>query len=193
MQRLRRNLVIGLRAAIQYARHILPILFIVVGLIFITAWISSRYATDSFMRQHRVDDGTRHDYLIVVANGSILLSYAILQPPLVRSVEPGWKHIHWRALPTFTSGRNPTTWGRLGFDAHTTRSKNVVRYFLSLPFWFLCALSFPYPLAHYLLALRRRLRRERHGKCPTCGYDLRASPDTCPECGTPRPSATIPA
>ena len=38
-------------------------------------------------------------------------------------------------------------------------------------------------LAHLLLNLYRRKSRRSSLLCPHCGYDLRASPDICPECG----------
>jgi hypothetical protein len=56
------------------------------------------------------------------------------------------------------------------------------------PYWFLLLLC-SLPAALLLIAASRR--RRRSGLCPTCGYDLRATPGRCPECGTtPEAEAT---
>lgn len=52
-----------------------------------------------------------------------------------------------------------------------------------IPYWFPVVL-FVLPVIPSLLRLVRGWNRRRLGLCPTCGYDLRASKDKCPECGT---------
>jgi hypothetical protein len=54
----------------------------------------------------------------------------------------------------------------------------AVKRYLVVPHWFL-ALAFA-ALPAFRLARRRR---PIPGLCPSCGYDLRATPDRCPECG----------
>jgi hypothetical protein len=57
-----------------------------------------------------------------------------------------------------------------------------------LPWWTLSLLFAIRPAT----VLRHHFTRRRHpvGRCPSCGYDLRATPTRCPECGTVTAPAT---
>ena len=93
----------------------------------------------------------------------------------------------------------PGDWwtGALGFD-YFVREKHYVHgprgnhstYFgfrtLTVPYWFLASVSGALAAAGVFRYLRQRRRRVRiaRGLCRTCGYDIRATLDRCPECGT---------
>jgi len=51
-----------------------------------------------------------------------------------------------------------------------------------VPLWSV-ALAFAVPPAWWLARRRTARRRGQRGLCRRCGYDLRASPGRCPECG----------
>jgi hypothetical protein len=55
-------------------------------------------------------------------------------------------------------------------------------YYVRIPYWILCLATLPVPLVW--LIRRLRVRRYAAGHCQVCGYDLRASNERCPECGT---------
>ena len=71
--------------------------------------------------------------------------------------------------------------GGAGYDARgavfVNTSANVYRF----PIWLLSPSICP-PLLWLALFYRSR-KRPAPGLCPACGYDLRATPDRCPECG----------
>ena len=64
-------------------------------------------------------------------------------------------------------------------------SRNSTFHTVMLPHWFvlLLLLAFTWPAARRLVRQRIQSRRLHHGLCGHCGYDCRATPNRCPECG----------
>ena len=84
------------------------------------------------------------------------------------------------------NARHPATLRNLGFAAeHVVHPHNTDDRVLIVPMWLPVAVL---ALAAVLSrrAAHRALQADRRasGLCPTCGYDLRATADRCPECGT---------
>ena len=97
-----------------------------------------------------------------------------------RSRSMGWAY---RSAPA-ASGPDPapkSPWNRLGFyrEWDDTGPLRTSYRDTTVPLWLPAALFAAAPA----LSLYRRLRRHPPGHCPRRGYDLRATPDHCPECG----------
>lgn len=176
--------------------------FIVAALIFamtILSWCAS------YARPHGLGVHGFRRYAIVAGNGFLQFQYSTKSDIISEGwnawsvVEVGFqsreeplRFVNERRLPglSFSHGRlfqqaellmggeapEPST-GRV-----TPFGERTVAY--AVPHW-LVALVLAIPVAWLFNAWRRRVRAERmaSGQCVACGYDLRATPDRCPECG----------
>jgi hypothetical protein len=112
---------------------------------------------------------------------------------------PRWSLDGWRRTsptypqPAFHAGAGkPTPMFAFRWGAAGNRRGGAVRRELIVPYWTPALLLALAPAVRLTRLLRDR--RARHsaafGRCHECGYDLRATPDRCPECGVATPSVS---
>jgi hypothetical protein len=147
-------------------------------------WVRS-YDVDVFNWFATVPDGTssglhlkRHDY-VFSKNGTLYWSRSWRPPDPTPVTHIGQREIEHMQFPLLSS-RVPLREPSFAWE----RGSDYVS--ITVAYWALALATLPVPAAHLWSARRGRRSRLRRqgGLCTSCGYDLRASPGRCPECGT---------
>ena len=138
-------------------------------------WVRSRFVIDSYLTWYA--DGTER--VLTSARGQVVLRKIWLKYPSAPTAE-------FRSA-RLTEGYTTRT-GFAGFFVEDGKATPAIPntpnrwVIIAIPYWSIALTGAALPA----IVLRRRLgaRRQRSGTCAACGYDLRATPGRCPECGT---------
>jgi hypothetical protein len=133
-------------------------------------WVRSYYVYDRFVLigghvRSREGDWEKDEYIVSSADGYLgfFTQYYLFSLNEARADAPNARKVQHDEFPA--DGR---AW--VGRSDRAVRHRTLV-VLLAVP-----------ALVHFATRVARK-RRSSPGQCATCGYDLRATPDRCPECG----------
>ena len=149
-----------MRRTLRIARLVVGALALAISITTCASWAWS------YRRGHSVTNGTS---ILGGARGGIYIV------PLYGPLSEGW------SVDTFEPSDLPER--ELQMDVNRWLPYRHATFmgtsFAIVPHWVLAVAA-----AGVCIVVRpRRLRGPAPGLCPACGYDLRATPDRCPECG----------
>jgi hypothetical protein len=93
--------------------------------------------------------------------------------------QAGWCWWGFGSMHKSYSQNRKTLWVSLPTNNVIQEKYDIV----AVPDWAIILLALILPARFIWIRLGRRHRRAHPGFCANCGYDLRATPDRCPECG----------
>ena len=185
---------------VKRLRHILfsgcAVLSLLLLLTTVSMWIRSYWYFDEYRAVNR-SNGQLSDLLSLY--GGVQLARA--ENVNNRNGELGWTwdslgstpldSNHWAVVPdarwqALAGPRTEHAFRGIGFRLISGNLANSMPFWsLRIPYGFLVLVSAVFPALFVARWLRfnRRSRSRREGRCASCGYDLRATPLRCPECG----------
>ncbi len=179
---------------VRWALNILAGLCLLLSAAITVLWVRSCWHTDEVRFVHRRPRaGTLYVLYSFRGRAAVVAATAQYRPDTYMSLFyssyearlrmcAGFYGVYWLPQPVGVCAR-------AGFIYEVyERHPNLVETTLAAPYW---ALVFPLALPGVIwfaaLLRSRRRYRTQHGLCVRCSYDLRASTERCPECGTPIP------
>jgi hypothetical protein len=148
-------------------------------------WVRSEWYTFGMKRYEIRGTPSRllTDYW-VVAGGQF--QWSMNDSPTI-SPQPPSVQFSWYRRPISAGGADAVirSVSVLGFSFQSMSTSNRVPSHwraVAFPCWFVAALLGVLPAAFARSRLRER-KQNAVGRCRKCGYDLRATPGRCPECG----------
>lgn len=158
-------------------------------------WLRSFFAQDDVRVGRSSADGTRHHDLHIRSGGLVAAEFGrwtdwgMEDPwPETRRRFAGLRWTH-ESSPPAPQGIGSWIWWDHYVDQPSGGGANEVWRVQVRP-WLLLVPPMILPTL-WLRRFVRRRRMRRSGLCRACGYDLRATTDRCPECGTARAQGTI--
>jgi hypothetical protein len=183
MKRLRRWVLSGLAA-----------LSLLLALATVVTWIRSYFVSDVFEIQHSVASGRtirRSNFRLYLSKNAFQYqSYCYDEvgfPPgaIALSGTPPWTFSHTTDRGVLYFFPPPGSVAGIAFIYSPVFFSQVAQFDARLPYWTLLPVLSFWPAVWLMATLRRRVRSQRlaQGQCLSCGYDLRVTPNRCPECG----------
>lgn len=154
----------------------------------VVLWTRSRTCSDYWRLEKYKLDGAPQWEVGVQASGRVWVGFATFTggyDPALRDLPSRFRFNSYpnNAVPD-TAGTSYSLLTRLGFGYEDDMGAGRADSFVGLPYWFVSASAFLLPVLWLSRRVRRHRRLARQGHCPTCGYDIRATPHRCPECGS---------
>jgi len=171
-----------MRRTVRHLFTMLSVLSLLLCVATWVLWVRSYWRIDGISNERNDDRGGK-EIAVESVRGQVLIM-SLGRDDLWPGIR-GWESIHRPLSDDENYDWTTAPWHGFGMTHWGHRTNRFVM--VAIPHWGLAAAFGLVPAARCFSTARARSRRRRQ-RCESCGYDLRASPERCPECGVVNPS-----